>query len=619
NPASSFPSQMFVNAKRLLMSLVFFLGLTSGVFAAKETVFERTLPGYSKALQERADLALENIFEFQGLKDNPSLETENSYDWDHGGPKNDKEWAWFLNRHRYFEDLYVAFQKTGDSRYKEKLFQILGDWLDKYADAPSNMNFSSAWRPLEAARRVLESWDIVYLKLGSDPNFDSSLKSTFLASLENHGDYLQNHHALFGNHLITEMIALLKVSLLLPEAKNSLQWQDYALSKLNEEYDKQVYPEGAHKELSSHYQRVVALNYEKLLSLLKISGKAELIEIWTPKVNRLWDYFSAIRKPNGYAPLNNDSDRENVSSLLMRNGRNSSQSVGSFYFPNAGQVILRSDAAEETNLWSFFDIGPRGSDHQHEDFMHVSLSFADLHVLVDNGRYTYQPGKWRDYFQGPRSHNVLMIDGLQTKPKPNVAKGPLYGTGFAKGSNYEAAWGSASFHNTIGERTTDWQRIVIRVPGDNLLIIDHLITFKERLIEGYWHSAPLVDWTLHPDHISAEKNANSSKITYANSGTKSLDRSLQIGVDAQTVAGWHSPRFNLKKPAYSLHYQTTISKPTVFAWLFSHQDNLSEIETIELDQQEFRLAYHLGGSKFEISGNLPKQSEKLTLTIRKKN
>ncbi|MEM7791206.1 MAG: alginate lyase family protein, partial [Verrucomicrobiota bacterium] len=560
-----------------------------------------------------------NVFEFQGLKDNPSLGNADSYDWDHGGPKNDKEWAWFLNRHRYFEDLYVAFRKTGDPKYKEKLFQILDDWLGKYADAPSGMSFSSAWRPLEAARRVLESWDIIYLKLWSDPNFESSLKSKFLASLENHGDYLQNHHALFGNHLITEMIALLKVSLLLPEAKNSSQWQEYALSKLSKEYDKQVYPEGAHKELSSHYQRVVALNYEKLLSLLKISENTDLIEAWTPKVDRLWEYFSAIQKPNGYAPLNNDSDRENVFSLLKRNGRDPSQPIDSLYFPNAGQVVIRGDARRASNLWSFFDIGPRGSDHQHEDFMHVSLSFGDLDVLVDNGRYTYQPGKWRNYFQGPRSHNLLLVDELQTESKPNVAKGPLHGTGFIEGSHYEAAWGNASFHNTVGDREADWQRIVIRVPSDNLLIIDHLITFKTRLIEGYWHSAPLVDWTLHSDHITAEKDASSSKITYANSGTESLDLSLEIGVNAQTVAGWHSPRFNLKKPAYSLHYQTTVSTPTVFAWLFSHQNDPSAIKAIELNGREFRLAYQNDEGNFEIGGRLPIRGEKLTLTIQRKN
>ena len=271
----------------------------------------------------------------------------------------------------------------------------------------------------------LESWDIVYLELWNDPGFPEHLRP-FRASLEAHGDYLQKHHALYGNHLITEMIALVKVSILCPDATNSKAWMRYALNKLDEEYEKQVYPEGAHKELSAHYQRVVALNYQKLLALLEASEHKDLLDYWTPRVKALWSYFSGISKPNGTAPLNNDSDRESVHARLRANGYSRLQNNrGSKYYPNAGQVVFRNPKTNDRPLWAFFDIGPRGTDHQHEDHLHLSLSYGDLDVLVDHGRYTYKPGAWRDYFKGPRGHNILMLDDLASHRMPNQASGPL--------------------------------------------------------------------------------------------------------------------------------------------------------------------------------------------------
>ncbi|MEM8868107.1 MAG: alginate lyase family protein [Verrucomicrobiota bacterium] len=584
------------------------------------TVFERSLPRHSEAIQIRADQALEHTFVFQGLSDSPYIDVAEVYDWNHKGPKNDKEWAWFLNRHRYFEDLYIAYLKTGDAKYTGQIFYILEDWLAEHAGPPSGMSFSSAWRPLEAARRVLESWDILLVQLWSAPQFTDTLKASFIRSLDHHGDYLQNHHALYGNHLITEMIALLKVSLLRPQAVNSEAWRQYALDKLRSEYDKQVYPEGAHKELSSHYQRVVVRNYEKLLSLLQVSEQTELLEEWEPKVYRLWEYFASIRKPSGLAPLNNDSDREHVSHLLKQYGRSIEPSKTSIYHPNAGQVVFRSKPAKgRSPLWCFFDIGPRGSDHQHEDFMHLSLSFGNFPLLVDNGRYTYRPGAWRDYFQGPRSHNLLLIDGRDSDPMPKVADGPLPGTGFYQSEGIEAAWGEAHFSSPHGGRDATWQRVVIHLPKGHLLVLDHVLTFRPRQIEGFWHSAPDIDWSIASTSIYASRKSKKSRITYLSSEGNNLTLVQKKGEKEPTVSGWHSPRFNDRKPADSLYYSTTISQPTAFAWLFSNTDQTAKLQSLEIRSNTFRLAYSVNTVSFELIGKLPNNADKLTLKLVEKD
>ena len=190
---------------------------------------------------------------------------------------------------------------------------------------------------------------------------------------------------------------------------------------------------------------------QKLLALLQATERTELLNDWTPRVDALWSYFAGISKPNGTAPLNNDSDRESVDHRLHANGHaDLANPAESKYYPNAGQVVLRSAQPQLDPMWAFFDIGPRGTDHQHEDHLHLSLSYGDSDVLVDHGRYTYKPGRWRDYFQGPTGHNILTVDGCASQPMPNAASAPLRGCGFLQNGGIAAAWGENSFRNQTG-------------------------------------------------------------------------------------------------------------------------------------------------------------------------
>lgn len=580
----------------------------------------RALPKFSAKVKKVADLALQDWFTLQGVTDSPLRKNRIGYDWKHQGPYHDKEWAWFLNRHRYFEELYLAYCDSGDSRYVEKIYSILDDWLKSHQKPPRFTSFSSAWRPLEAARRILESWDIVYLRLWHDPSFPEHLRIPFRTSLEAHGNYLQRNHALYGNHLITEMLALVKVSVLCPDASKSESWMRYALNKLDEEYDKQVYPEGAHKELSAHYQRVVALNYQALLALLQTTNHKDLLNYWTPRVDALWSYFSGISKPNGTAPLNNDSDREPAHKLLRSYGYNNPTSPHeSKHYPNAGQVVFRSAQPQTYPLWAFFDIGPRGTDHQHEDHLHLSLSYGNFDVIVDNGRFTYKPGPWREYFQGPKSHNILMVNGYASKPMPNESTGPLEGSGYIKNDQIEAAWGENEFRTPLGASLANWQRNVIRLPDDVLLVLDHLTTFRPRTVEGFWHGAPSTDWSLRNQSVQIKKGDQSTMLSYATTHKTALKTTLHTGQEQPSISGWHSEQFNTKTPSCTMRYTTTIDTPTILAWFFTNHSNPIQIKTLEHEGSNISISYQDENKKcYDLKAqlSLAKKPLRVSLTLK---
>ncbi len=47
------------------------------------------------------------------------------------------------------------------------------------------------------------------------------------------------------------------------------------------------------------------------------------------------------------------------------------------------------------------------------------------------------------------------------------------------------------------------------------------------------------------------------------------------------VQGWHSKRFNEKKPAPTLVYQSKVDQPVVIAWLFAYDQSQAMLEAVE--------------------------------------
>ena len=324
---------------------------------------------------------------------------------------------------------------------------------------------------------------------GSIPLFSKELKIDssrhWINMVPTYSDIMRS----FGNHLITEMLALLKLAVLRSAHPQSAEWKAYALDQLEKQYQQQFLSRGgAHKELSAHYQRVVLLNYQRLINFLKADNDTNGLQRWQARVDEMWAYLAAIQKPNGYAPINNDADRENIRQLSRQHvGHALSREAKNHYFKQAGQVIFAQDSGPHP-LWGFFDNGPRGSDHQHEDFLHLSLSLGEADFLVDNGRYTYQPGRWRSYFQSERSHNGLLIDGIGCRPQPNEAMDALPGCGFTDDGPHALAWGSTQFSTHISP-LADWQHIGITADTCLLIVVGSSHLFEPRQLVGFWHTA----------------------------------------------------------------------------------------------------------------------------------
>jgi len=548
------------------------------------------------------DAALADTFTLQGVTATQPRRADGGYDWDWRGPRDDPEWAWFFNRHYALETACRAWRQTGDERYLDWILATLDDWVVTHP-APGRMSFSAAWRPLEAARRILGPWTVLHENLRDHAAFTPERRERFLASAHAHGRQLRRHHARSGNHLITEMLALAQLCLVFPGTKDTDEWLAYALGRLEHEYHAQVYPDGAYKELSTHYQRVVALNYQHLLDLLEQHGNPEDILRWRPYVKRLWAYLRAVQKPDGSNPVNNDSDRENIAALLRAHApRQASVPIETIALPHAGQIVFRSGDPARPQ-WAFFDRGPHGTAHQHRDRLHFSLTLGLRDFLVDNGRYTYAPGPWRDYFAGPAGHNVLLLDGRGSEPGPDAINAIDPPTRLVLREHWETAYGDARFTTPGNPRAADWRRIVINLRGDGWIVLDRVIAFTPQNLETLWHWHPACEVrTTDADRLVVRHAEETLTVAFATGSRASL---TQIrGAEHPAVQGWHSERFNQRAPATCTIARQRLDGPVFNAWFFTPGGVAATIRIDTTDARRPTLILTRGDQTSELSIDL---------------
>jgi hypothetical protein len=543
-----------------------------------------TLPPWNADTRREADDALVGAFTLQGVKGTVPRHADGGFDWSWRGPNNDPEFAWFLNRQHYIPALFVAWRETKDTRYRTALNDQLRDWL-KQNPRPRFYSFSSSWRALEVARRAVEAWLPVLFAPESAAALDPDVDQALRASIADHAAALRNDHSFSGNHLITEMTGLAALALAFPDNKDAPSWLDYALAQSQAELAREIYPDGAEKELSNLYQQVALLEFQKLADLLNVAGRTTDAAKFRPALENAWNYYANTLDPSGHGPLNNDSSVEDDASLIQKmaavyerpdwlyvatQGRTGAAPAGlpSEYFPYAGLAVMRS-GWDANAQWAYFEMGPRGTDHQHADRLHLSIGGAGREFLVDDGRYNYQPGPWRDYFTGPLGHNVFLLDGHGTIPPPDSVSSPA-NVRHEITKDYDLFEATAPFAGDAlrGQGPAYETRSVLYVRNNYWVVVDRVLCAGPHTLAALWHFSP--DCIVRRDgNLVYTDNPGKPNLGLLAVNPPSAGWSIDLikGREAPNIQGWYSPSFNECVPATCASFNTSIRSPSTMIWL----------------------------------------------------
>lgn len=537
------------------------------------------------ALRDRANAALEDRFYLQDVVARQPRTTDGGLDWHAQGPRDDREWAWMLNRHLFLRDLLLLYQETGDIRYRAQLNALVRDWVTANP-YPDRLTFSAPWRALEVARRVLEVWLEVFFANGDV--LDDEVRLLMLASLRDHADALDEHASFWGgNHLITEKLALLKLALAFPEFRDAGEWRNRAVATVERQLFAQTYPDGAYKELANHYQRIVLEAYTRFAEALALVPGHEARERVEARVYQLWHYYLGVARPSGYGPINNDSDWEDNFAFARRiglpvarpdwryqlsNGAEGTRPAGiaSRLYPWAGHAVLRDHWGHDS-WWLFFDAGPHGTAHQHHDTLHLSFSAYGSDVLIDTGRYIYQPGPLRTYFAGPAGHNVVLLNGKGARRPPKAVRVPRE-VPHLLAEDFAWVGGEALFAPpATGQGAVPWRRQIFWHPPLGVVVVDELAGFGTAEITALWHFAPEQEITLAPASTVVRSRRETFPTANLQAATPNVAWELTTarGQLEPEVAGWFAPDYNVRVATTRVTFRTVTSLPKRFVWLLT--------------------------------------------------
>jgi Heparinase II/III N-terminus/Heparinase II/III-like protein len=536
-------------------------------------------PRPGKGRQERADAILKDTFTIQNVTARQPRLKSGRLDWQHNGPRKDREWGWLLNRHPHFVMLLRAWRKTGNPEYARCFDAHVRDWVTSMA-YPGKRTTDAQWRGLEVGLRVRGSWPKSFYGFQGAKEFTPAARILMLSSVPDHADNLIRFHARGSNWTLMQMCGLANAAACWPEFRDASKWFSYASKVMTAAIGSQIYPDGVQRELTSSYHRVCVDNFEPFAEIAARLDR-KLPKSYLETLEAMRSYLAYSMRPSGHGPLNNDSDLPHSRRYVLKgaerykrddwayiasNGKQGKKPRGlpSRVFPWAGQAVMRSGWDADAH-WSFFDVGPAGIAHQHKDRLHLSVAAFGRDLLVDAGRYCYKRDKWSDYFRGASSHNLVLVDGCGQKTGKYSVRKAMRGN-FAVTPKFDYTRGVIDQGYIKLEGQASHTRAVVYVRGRFWVVFDRILSDRPRKLEALWHFHPgCAVKSKEVEAFSTDRGKGNLRIVPA--GGPKWRLKLVKGRVKPTIQGWYSPTYNVKHPNTTAVYSAKAGKNATFAWL----------------------------------------------------
>ncbi len=576
----------------------------------------RSQPNKSNRSIAEADTILKDVFTIQNVKGQVPYLEDGHRDWYYKGPNNDREWAWLSNRHSQLYEVLSAYFETGNLKYIRYVDLFLKDFILASMPYPAVKGSPSIWRGLEVAARA-KIWTRLFYSTINDENINPATRLLILRSLPDHAHYNRNFHSQ-NNWLTMEISALATVAAYFPEYEMSEQWMDYTVDTMIESMKDQVYPDGVQTELTSHYHNVTFRNFELYQQLCEVAN-VELPDFFVNTIEGMYSYIAHAVRPSGFRILNNDGDKGSDVSLILAgaqkfnrpdweyiatNGKSGVKPDDgpSYFYPWAGQLISRSGFAEDAH-WSFFDIGPWGSGHQHRDKLHISIAAYGRDLLVDAGRFAYTGAvaeKYLPYARYSFGHNLILMDGQSQDAGPKLAEEPVKENHFRITEDFD--YGSHHFDRYIDiDGTASHTRSMVYVRGKFWVVVDRVDTDRKREVTTMWHWHP--DCEVIRDGRITKTNNDRGNLAVIPIGKQKYEIS-QVKGQEDPLQGWYSPEYNIYGPNVASLYKTNVKKGTNMAWLLLPAEGkipAASVAVVSESDSEMVLAIEVEGKQYTVT------------------
>lgn len=604
-----------------------------------------------RATLQEADRICDLEFSFRGFD---TVRFDDEIDW-HSAPAGNVDWRWDLNRHAWFETLGRAWHYTGERKYANTFSTCLSHWIDSNPVGPDGVNWSA---PFEVAFRI-NSWTWAWHLFADCPHIPDKVRISFLETIGLHCDFLAaniERHAR-NNHLLLEAKSLLFGAVCFPQFEKAARWRRLAKRLLFREVRSQIYRDGVHNELSTHYHRVVAGELLELLILLRRNDDDLPADV-EKSIRRMAEFECVVTRPDGTLPLFGDSTQEDTyarfpaaaaapfwfshfpgvvagwrrhwESIAWRlphadpNGLVES-SIESRGFPQGGYYVLRTAPEARRSMYMLIDCGPFGSPtdphHGHADALSFEAFALGRPWIVDSGVYsTHTEWRWRKYFRGTCSHNTVVVDGqdqsrlIDSRRADRLANSRCLKWNPDPSSEAPNFLGAHDGYRRLKPQVAHYRGVWFC--HDAFWVICDLVDGAgQRTVESFLHSMP----DVRIDQLGAntfDLADETDRVRVAVVSNASLTGDVISGSE-DPVQGWHSENSGVLQPAPAIRLSAEAALPMLVCTLIAPDfDGSFDRDSVMIEVGDMEAARHaaisvrVGDEARELPFEIPRDLSK---------
>jgi hypothetical protein len=514
--------------------------------------------------------------------------------------------VWELNRFAFVYDLVRIYWRTGDEKYAELFWELIGNWKD---NNPPNKGVNWKCGQETTFRTMAWCWGYYgfFNSRHSTPDKIAMLTGMIYFSgerIEKNIGYALNQR---NNHSLSEAVGLWTIGILFPELKKSNRWRERGKKLIQKLIPELFNDEGVFTQNSFNYHRLALhdLIWAFRLSEINNDGFNEDIH---GRFRKAADVLYKMQDDTtGFLPNYGANDGALIlplSSCDYRDYRPVLQS--SFYFfdkkrvysegpwdedllwlfgPDSLQSMIRGGTKEDLNLedTGYYIIrSPRGflftrcGKHIYRpgqgDMLHVDIWYDGHNIAIDPGSYSYNaPPPWDNGF-GPTSyHNTVTVDDrnqMDTYGKFLVfpwVNGKLVYRSENKTTGYKYFECTHDAYDRLDDPVR-YVRAILKINDEIWLVIDKLSGNEAHKYRLQWLLKNCRhDWDDGSRRLTLFPDDKEYSIRYGSFG-QILKTSL-ISADNNSPRGWWSPYYFYKEPALSLEmeeYANTATLYTIF-------------------------------------------------------
>jgi len=433
-------------------------------------------------------------------------------DWE-ANPTGYIEWTLAIHYLLFLRPAIDAFLETGKAEYALAIERYIADWM-RHCPVPYGVRAGGyPWgHSLVVAIRPFSTLVDVFRVLCACPETDDTTIIDMLKSIYEHQAYLHSFESYPpSNKTIAEARTIAALGCAFPEFNGAAHWREEGYRRLLEDMRVQVMPDGASYELTPGYQMSIATWF---LESFQVAQKFNhpLDPELEAGIRSMFDWCVAITRPDFTHPSVSDAGSmdSKYGESLERPGRildnpaaawvgtegreGAHPDYESVALRDSGYFMMRSGWDRDAR-YLFFEGGPYGRWHQHEDKLNFEVYAHGTPFIVDPGITSYYTNPWTRFYTTTQAHNTVLVDG---RPQARGRNQTI--DQWVESARKKTVWHSDD-HSDVAVASYDapyadldaavrHRRAVIFVKPDYFMVFDELTGEGTHTYEAFFHFMP---------------------------------------------------------------------------------------------------------------------------------